>query len=150
MTLKVIAAIHWQALRLWLKRTPFFTTIRHVPRRRSRRDHETEHHSRRRRATPPSERLGADAAGAGTCCSASCARSATAGCGSSTAALDAVFGERDATGPFDVTLRVRNPRFYSDVVFAGTVGAGEAYINGLVALRRSDRPGAPDGGQPRR
>jgi cyclopropane-fatty-acyl-phospholipid synthase len=25
---------------------------------------------------------------------------------------------------------VRNPAFYSDVVFAGTVGAGEAYING--------------------
>jgi DUF1365 family protein len=24
MTLKVIAAIHWQALRLWLKRTPFY------------------------------------------------------------------------------------------------------------------------------
>lgn len=24
MTLKVIAAIHWQALRLWIKRTPIF------------------------------------------------------------------------------------------------------------------------------
>jgi DUF1365 family protein len=24
MTLKVIAAIHWQALKLWLKRTPIF------------------------------------------------------------------------------------------------------------------------------
>jgi DUF1365 family protein len=24
MTLKVIAAIHWQALRLWVKRTPVF------------------------------------------------------------------------------------------------------------------------------
>jgi cyclopropane-fatty-acyl-phospholipid synthase len=32
--------------------------------------------------------------------------------------------------PFDVTIRVRSARFYSDVVFAGTVGAGEAYING--------------------
>ena len=31
--------------------------------------------------------------------------------------------------PLDVTLRVRDPRFYSDAVFAGTVGAGEAYIN---------------------
>jgi DUF1365 family protein len=25
MTLRVITAIHWQALRLWLKRTPFFS-----------------------------------------------------------------------------------------------------------------------------
>jgi DUF1365 family protein len=25
MTLKVIAAIHWQALRLWVKRVPVFT-----------------------------------------------------------------------------------------------------------------------------
>jgi DUF1365 family protein len=25
MTLRVIAAIHWQALRLWLKRTPVYT-----------------------------------------------------------------------------------------------------------------------------
>jgi uncharacterized protein len=25
MTLKVVAAIHWQALRLWLKRVPIFT-----------------------------------------------------------------------------------------------------------------------------
>ena len=30
----------------------------------------------------------------------------------------------------DVTIRVRNPRFYWDVILAGTVGAGEAYING--------------------
>jgi cyclopropane-fatty-acyl-phospholipid synthase len=40
------------------------------------------------------------------------------------------FGQVTARGPFDVTLRVQNPRFYSDVVFAGTVGGGEAYING--------------------
>jgi cyclopropane-fatty-acyl-phospholipid synthase len=44
--------------------------------------------------------------------------------------LDQCFGSVTAEAPFDVTLRVRNPRFYSDVVFAGTVGAGEAYING--------------------
>jgi cyclopropane-fatty-acyl-phospholipid synthase len=40
------------------------------------------------------------------------------------------FGRVTAQGPFDVTVRVQNPRFYSDVVFAGTVGGGEAYING--------------------
>jgi DUF1365 family protein len=31
MTLKVIAAIHWQALRLWIKRTPFYSHPRHAP-----------------------------------------------------------------------------------------------------------------------
>ena len=45
--------------------------------------------------------------------------------------LDQSFGERSAAGPFDVTVRVHGPQFYSDVAFAGTVGAGEAYINGL-------------------
>ena len=44
--------------------------------------------------------------------------------------LDETFGAVTDAGPFDVTLRVTNPRFYSDVAFAGTVGAGEAYING--------------------
>ena len=44
---------------------------------------------------------------------------------------DASFGVITASVPLDVTIRVRNPRFYSDVVFAGTVGAGEAYINGF-------------------
>jgi cyclopropane-fatty-acyl-phospholipid synthase len=45
-------------------------------------------------------------------------------------ALDESFGRLSDAAPFDVTIRVRNARFYSDVVFAGTVGAGEAYING--------------------
>jgi cyclopropane-fatty-acyl-phospholipid synthase len=40
------------------------------------------------------------------------------------------FGSVSPDAPFDVTIRVRSARFYSDVVFAGTVGAGEAYING--------------------
>ena len=46
------------------------------------------------------------------------------------AGRDETFGSLDATAPFDITLRVLDPQFYSDVVFAGTVGAGEAYING--------------------
>ena len=40
------------------------------------------------------------------------------------------FGAVTEAAPFDVTIRVRNPRFYSDVVFAGTLGSGEAYMNG--------------------
>jgi cyclopropane-fatty-acyl-phospholipid synthase len=40
------------------------------------------------------------------------------------------FGRVTPEGPFEVTLRVQNPRFYSDALFAGTVGAGESYING--------------------
>jgi cyclopropane-fatty-acyl-phospholipid synthase len=43
---------------------------------------------------------------------------------------DESFGSVTPEGPFDVTIRVRHSRFYSDAVFAGTVGAGEAYING--------------------
>jgi cyclopropane-fatty-acyl-phospholipid synthase len=40
------------------------------------------------------------------------------------------FGEVTESGPFDVTLHVRDPHFYSDAVFAGTTGAGEAYMRG--------------------
>jgi cyclopropane-fatty-acyl-phospholipid synthase len=40
------------------------------------------------------------------------------------------FGAVTEAAPFDVTLRVHNPRFYSDVVLGGTLGSGEAYMNG--------------------
>jgi cyclopropane-fatty-acyl-phospholipid synthase len=46
-------------------------------------------------------------------------------------ALDETFGALSEAAPLDVTIRVSSPLFYSDVVFAGTVGAGEAYINGF-------------------
>ena len=42
-----------------------------------------------------------------------------------------VFGRISADAPFDATIRVRSPQFYSESVFGGTVGAGEAYINDL-------------------
>ena len=42
-----------------------------------------------------------------------------------------VFGERTTAGPVELTVRVHGARFYSDAAFGGTVGAGEAYINGL-------------------
>lgn len=40
------------------------------------------------------------------------------------------FGALTDTAPFDVTLRVRDARFYGDAVFAGTTGAGESYMRG--------------------
>jgi cyclopropane-fatty-acyl-phospholipid synthase len=40
------------------------------------------------------------------------------------------FGQLSAQGPFDVVIRVRTGRFYSDAVFGGTTGAGEAYMHG--------------------
>ena len=40
------------------------------------------------------------------------------------------FGALTDAGPFDATIRVRDPRFYIDAVFAGTTGAGEAYVQG--------------------
>src|SRR3984957_12573248 len=40
------------------------------------------------------------------------------------------FGAVTDNAPFEVTIRVLSPRFYSDVVFDGTLGSGEAYMNG--------------------
>jgi cyclopropane-fatty-acyl-phospholipid synthase len=40
------------------------------------------------------------------------------------------FGALTEAAPIDVTIRVRHPQFYADVVFAGTLGSGEAYMNG--------------------
>ncbi len=52
------------------------------------------------------------------------------------------FGTRTEACPLSVTLQVTNPRFYSDLAFGGSVGAGEAYMSGfwscddLTALTR--------------
>lgn len=40
------------------------------------------------------------------------------------------FGRASPDAPYDVTVRIRNQRMYAEAVFAGTVGAGEAYIRG--------------------
>jgi cyclopropane-fatty-acyl-phospholipid synthase len=40
------------------------------------------------------------------------------------------FGAVTAAAPFEVTIRVRSPRFYPEVVFGGTLGSGEAYMHG--------------------
>jgi cyclopropane-fatty-acyl-phospholipid synthase len=41
------------------------------------------------------------------------------------------FGETNAQFAVSVTVRVRDPRFYSDLAFGGSIGAGEAYMEGL-------------------
>jgi len=41
------------------------------------------------------------------------------------------FGKRQAGCPFSVTVHVTHHQFYADAAFAGSVGAGEAYIRGL-------------------
>jgi len=52
------------------------------------------------------------------------------------------FGQASATFPFTAEISVNSPAFYSDIAFGGSVGAGEAYIQGhwacsdLVALVR--------------
>jgi cyclopropane-fatty-acyl-phospholipid synthase len=40
------------------------------------------------------------------------------------------FGKVTARCPLSVTLQVKHPRFYSDVAFGGSIGAGEAYMAG--------------------
>jgi len=41
------------------------------------------------------------------------------------------FGSRTARCPWSVNVEVRDPQFYTDATFGGTVGAGSAYIRGL-------------------
>ena len=40
-----------------------------------------------------------------------------------------VFGQRTDDYPLSAHLEVRDPRFYSDVAFGGSIGAGEAYMS---------------------
>ena len=52
------------------------------------------------------------------------------------------YGKSTARCPLSVNLRVRDPRFYSEIAFGGSIGAGEAYMQGywsvddLTALMR--------------
>jgi cyclopropane-fatty-acyl-phospholipid synthase len=41
------------------------------------------------------------------------------------------FGSVSAATPLDVTIRVRDARFYADALLAGSTGAGEAFTQGL-------------------
>jgi cyclopropane-fatty-acyl-phospholipid synthase len=40
------------------------------------------------------------------------------------------YGARTESGPLDVTIHVTDPRFWSEVAFGGSIGAGEAYMQG--------------------
>ena len=42
----------------------------------------------------------------------------------------ATYGARTASCPLEVTLRVHDSRFYSDMALGGSVGAGQAYMQG--------------------
>src|SRR5262249_17274063 len=52
------------------------------------------------------------------------------------------FGKRTARCALNATVRVHDPRFYGEVAFGGSIGAGEAYMQGcwstddLTALMR--------------
>jgi cyclopropane-fatty-acyl-phospholipid synthase len=43
------------------------------------------------------------------------------------------YGRLTAEYPLTAHIEVRNPKFYSDVAFGGSIGAGEAYMNGYWA-----------------
>jgi cyclopropane-fatty-acyl-phospholipid synthase len=42
----------------------------------------------------------------------------------------AMFGQLTDEFPLTAQLRVNDPKFYTDIAFGGSIGAGEAYING--------------------
>lgn len=44
------------------------------------------------------------------------------------------FGQRSTHCPLSVTLHVHDPRFYSDIAFGGSIGAGEAWMQGYWSV----------------
>jgi cyclopropane-fatty-acyl-phospholipid synthase len=44
------------------------------------------------------------------------------------------YGQRTALCPLSVTMHVHDPRFYSDIAFGGSIGAGEAYMQGYWSV----------------
>ncbi len=67
------------------------------------------------------------------------------------------FGRIDERCPFSATIHVHDPRFYSDIAFGGSIGAGEAFMAGhwstddltalvRIALRNRDFLSGIDGG----
>ena len=44
------------------------------------------------------------------------------------------YGRRSERCPLAATVRVHDPRFYSDIAFGGSIGAGEAYMQGYWSV----------------
>lgn len=44
------------------------------------------------------------------------------------------YGQRTARCPIDVTVRVHDARFWSELAFGGSIGAGEAYMHGYWSV----------------
>ena len=169
MTLKVIAAIHWEALQAVDETRSRFTIIAAARRHRRRRGNRRRRLSRRdphdditqgqwrdcAQRTPRSKR-GHSAHGTACGCSPACSNATpNARCASRLQphrarpdrdrrrrAASRPSARRDADPALRATLRVHDPRFYSDIAFGGSVGAGEAYMHGhwsvddLTALTR--------------
>jgi cyclopropane-fatty-acyl-phospholipid synthase len=51
---------------------------------------------------------------------------------------ESVYGAPTQRCPHAVTVRVHDPRFYSDMAFGGSIGAGEAYMQGHWSVAHGD------------
>ena len=122
MTGQVTAAIYWQALRLALKRTPFFSH----PRLSSTKSSIIPAEVGLVESRQPSllARLGRWVllGQLGSLESGQIVLRDEHGEGR--------FGTRDSDGGLIATVLVDHPQFFADAAFGGTVGAGEAYIRG--------------------
>ena len=45
-----------------------------------------------------------------------------------------IYGRRTERCPLSATVRVHDPRFWTDIAFGGTIGAGEAYMQGYWSV----------------
>lgn len=45
-----------------------------------------------------------------------------------------IYGKRTARCPLSATVRVHDPRFWTDIAFGGSIGAGEAYMQGYWSV----------------
>ena len=141
---QVVAAIHWQALRLWLKGNPVHD---HPDTGRRRQLHERCIVTERRHTSAPtldgirsllrSRLLGAAMPAAGTAAVVAGRR------------LRQRRARRAPTGPARAHRRSTTRRFYRAVAANGSVGAGEAYMDGLWQCDDLVGTGAHAGAQPR-
>ncbi len=175
MTAQVIANIHWQALRLWLKGVPVHDhppppahAARATVAVRTTGDHAMTHdattlaHRATLREKAAARRDGALERGlASLAARALHARLGALAHGVVTL-IDSdhpvVYGHATERCPLRATVRVRDHRFYTDVAFGGSVGAGESYMAGdwtcddlpalirILAVNRGVLDGLDEGG----